>query len=539
MSDDFHLEHLKTLRLFVTNPEGNIFVLKNLPEVVKGALFSRYSRSSLGVKELLIKEFLPQLSRNLEEDFESESLANEAVAFYDRVLDGYGDDSIAELGGAHLALENISILATKTIQDARIGGSPLEKSTRYVDFTQNIQGRNLFHTPQNIAQSSFNTQYLNACQLLFKTYQELFQQLFQQLFQHESKQKSQKHSIKALERAIKAKTYDLIRGLLPASTLTNMGVFGNGRFFETLLMKMRCSELKEIHDIAKQSFTELNKAIPSFVRRAEPSHRHFIGFQSFLTESQGVLNKFISSHKTTVNSESENHVQLHSYEHDAEEKIIATLLYPNTHSSFQEALSLSQSLTDDERVEIFQSLSHTRENRRHKLPRALEMANYTFEITADYGAYRDLHRHRTLTQERQILSTHHGFEIPQILRDTGFSHQYSDAMEFAGQVSDQISTTFPQESQYVVPLGYRVRWMMQINLRALCWLIELRSQPQGHESYRSIAIQMYEQVIRVHPRLASLIKFVDTNSYDYGRISAESKQTSPTTQTVEQLSFLD
>ena len=288
MSEELTPEELQQLQPFVTNLDGNIFVLKNLPEVVKGALFSRYSRSTLGVRKLLVKEFLPQIHHGL--DVESEELAKQAVDFYDRVLDGYGDDSIAELGGAHLALENISILATKVIQDARIGGSPLEKSTRYVNFTKQISGN--FYQPQQILQSSFHDQYFRACQLLFATYQHLFQQLFSWFCKYPSRKEAQQTNIKALERAAKAKTFDLIRGLLPAATLTNMGVFGNGRFFETILMKMRCSELQEVQDIAQNSFLELNKAIPSFVRRAETDHRHFASFHAFYEKSQKILQKF-------------------------------------------------------------------------------------------------------------------------------------------------------------------------------------------------------------------------------------------------------
>ena len=222
-----------------------------------------------------------------------------------------------------------------------------------------------------------------------------------------------------------------------------------------------------------------------------------------------------------VASESQNHVKLIDYDADAEEKLIATLLFPKIHGSFDQTLEMAKSLSNKQRIHLIEELTETRENRRHKLPRALEMANYTFELVADYGAYRDLHRHRTLTQERQLLSTHLGFETPEELRQV---HQYSDAMEFAGEVSDKIAKYFPQESQYVVPLGYRIRWVMQINLRALCWLIELRSQPQGHTSYRYLAIQMYNQVLKVQPNLAKFIKFVNLKDYHLGRMSAESQQ---------------
>jgi Predicted alternative thymidylate synthase len=142
----FTPEEQVLLSSYVTNTDRSVFVLTNLPEVIKGALFSRYSRSTLGLRTLLLRDFIQkkesrfsdmQTGSSQSDSAKKTELAIEsAQKFYDRILDGYGDDSIGELGGAHLALENISILATKTVEDARIGGSPLEKSTRYVTFAE-------------------------------------------------------------------------------------------------------------------------------------------------------------------------------------------------------------------------------------------------------------------------------------------------------------------------------------------------------------------------------------------------------------------
>src|ERR1700677_5046217 len=127
MMEDFTEQQIGTLSRFVTNTQGNIFALHNLPEVIKGALFSRYSRSTLGLRSLLLKEFIlnddtafSSIVGRFDENGNQMMAIQKAQNFYDRILDGYGDDSIGELGGCHVAIENISMLAAKMIEDSRI-----------------------------------------------------------------------------------------------------------------------------------------------------------------------------------------------------------------------------------------------------------------------------------------------------------------------------------------------------------------------------------------------------------------------------------
>src|SRR3990167_5149103 len=178
--EEFTASQIRILRHFVTNTEGNIFVLRNLPEVIKGALFSRYSRSSLGLRSLLLKEFILGDETEFtsivgkEGVHESQMVAiKRAQNFYDRILDGYGDDSIGELGGAHVALENVSMLAAKALEDKRIGGSPLEKSTRYVYFDQRVKGEYLYYREPILMASAYRDIYLKTCDDLFDTYSRL------------------------------------------------------------------------------------------------------------------------------------------------------------------------------------------------------------------------------------------------------------------------------------------------------------------------------------------------------------------------------
>ena len=273
--EEFSKSQLDIIKRYVTNTSSHIFCLRNLPEVIKGALFSRYSRSSLGLRSLLLKEFIlneetafasisGQQGETNEGELEDQSVAiKKAQNFYDRILDGYGDDSIGELGGAHLAVENVSMIAAKTIEDSRIGGSPLEKSTRYIYFDQKYEGNYLFYREPILMTSAYRDIYVDTCNHLF----EVYGRLIPPLTEYMEKKFPKEHDVSkvAYTAALRAKVLDCLRGLLPASSLTNMGVYGNGRFFETLIQKLNCHNLSELQEIARSSHQELSKVMPSYL----------------------------------------------------------------------------------------------------------------------------------------------------------------------------------------------------------------------------------------------------------------------------------
>lgn len=513
----------EVLDKYVTSTSSNIFALRNLPEVIKGALFSKYSRSTLGLRQLLLKEFVDQ------KDSCFDAIAGDAVIegqndavkkaqdFYDRILDGYGDDSIGELGGAHLAIENISMLAAKVIEDCRIGGSPLEKSTRYIYFDQKRNGEFLFYREPVLMTSAFRDEYVNACNHLFEVYGALIPELteiMEQKFPRESDV-----SKFAYIAAIRAKVLDCLRGLLPASALTNMGFFGNGRFCEGLLQKLQSEQLQELQEIGKRATTELMKVIPSFVRRGDVNHRHFQMMQHF-KDKMALSLKRIAKNYTSLTSETRG-VELIEYDPDSIYKVAAALLFPHTKSSLPELERQLALLPKSEVEKILEAAASARENRRHKSPRALEKASFTFEITADFGSYRDLQRHRILTQDRQLLNCDLGYYIPDDLIGTSMEKKYRDAMDLAKAVYIKIAREFPEEAQYVVPMAYNIRWYFHMNLRALQWVTELRSTPQGHPSYRRVAQAMAHQVFEVMPEYKRFFKFVDFEGYDLGRLGQE------------------
>ncbi len=535
MYEDFTPQQLKILDRYVTSTSNNVFALRNLPEVIKGALFSRYSRSSLGLRSLLLKEFIlneetafssisgaPIGSKegNEGQEVEDQLIAiKKAQNFYDRILDGYGDDSIGELGGAHLAVENISMLAAKVIQDCRIGGSPLEKSTRYIYFDQKIDGEYLYYREPIIMTSAYRDVYIQTCNTLFETYSRLIPPLTE--FMEKRFPRENEVSKVAYTAALRAKVLDCLRGLLPAGSLTNMGVYGNGRFFEALLQKLNSHNLAEMQDIGKKGFQELNKLIPSFVRRADLNHKHQIAFSQFLEQMDKEIKTAADRDTDSLNRMETPGVRLIGYDSEGPIKIAAALLFSQSEASLQEIQEFCRKMPSDQLGALLDTACNARDNRRQKSPRALEHATFTFEILADFGNFRDLHRHRILTQERQLLTCNYGYIVPQEIKEASLEDDYCHAMEIAKTAFETIAEELPEEAQYVVPMAYNIHWYFHVNLRSLQWLTELRSSPAGHPMYRYIAQEMAKQVSEALPPLERFFKFVDFEGYELGRLGQE------------------
>lgn len=518
---EFTEEEMKILAPFFTNMGKPIFALKNLPEVVKGALFSRYSRTDKSLRRVLLDEFIKKPEMGFKEivGFQADKGIEESVAiqkaeeFYDRVLVGYGDDSVAELGGAHIACEDVSNIASKFLEDGRIGLSPLEKSTRYVWFNQKVDGRYRYY-PEPAIMELFSDLYVETCDMLFDAYSRLVEPMTKFVTERFPQTDVTDRAYKA---TVKAKACDILRVFLPASALTNIGIFGNGRAFEYLLLKMYANPLKEMRCIAEAMQQELNKAIPSFVKRANDAYGK--EQQDFIIRTNEEMEREVTGIMGKDNSFQSEPVTLVDYDANALDKIVSFILYQYSSSPLARIKEQVSKMSDEDKKRLIAAYLEKRKNRRHRPWRTFEAADYTFDVLANYGIYRDLHRHRILTQMRQPLTTNHGFDIPKELVDAGFSDVYKECMHAAKDAFEQISKKMPGEAQYIVPMGYRIRWLMKLNLREAFHLCELRTMQQGHPDYRRICQIMYQKIQSVHPWVE--MKFVDMKEYALERIEAE------------------
>lgn len=512
------------LSQYFTNSDEDVFCLVNLPEVVKGTLFSRYSRSSKDLRRLFLDEFYQEAA--LEEIFKEKKEASKekinlakAENFYERILVGYGDDSVAELGGAHLAVENISVLASKSLEEHRIGLSPLEKSSRYVYFDNKVNGDYLFYKPKKILSSRFASLYLKTTRLLFDTYSQIVRQIqpyLKEIYPGDEKDLAYKFSIRA-------KACDLARGLLPLSALTNLGIYGNGRAFEYLLIHLFNNSLDEVKELAFKINQELRKVIPAFIKRA--TNERGEKYRQYLNLSQEKLEKKLKKFKKEKNGLKikKAAVSLVDWEKNALEKIIAALIFENSYLPLKKAYQLAKKLTDKEKGLLIKAAVFGRENRHHKVPRAFEAPYFTFEVLADWGVYKDLMRHRILTRHRQLFTNELGYFIPKEIKRTPFAQAYQKAADIAASSYQQIKKQFPIEAQYLVLHAAYNRFMMKLNLREAVHLCELRSSPQGHPSYREIAQKIAQEIIKKYPVLREVLKFVDYKKYHLERLSSFQK----------------
>lgn len=515
---------------FVTDVDAPVFGLRNLPDVVRGALFSRYSRSDKSLRRILLDEFIqaPEADFQAIVALSADAAAHQIVAvhraeaFYERVLIGYGDDSVAELGGAHVACEGVSNIAAKALEDNRIGISPLEKSTRYVAFNRKVEGRYRYLREATIMASRHASAYETAMDRLFDTYSALIEPTLAAVRAHAPRDDDV--SERAYASATRARMFDLLRGLLPMATLTNVGLFGNGRAFEHLLTKLYASSLAELQSLAAALQRALDDQIPSFVKRAKSERGR--ANQAYLRETRQeteALADAVAHRLRGVVSPVNDAVPvtLVSFDPDAEARVVAAILYPHLDVPLAEARALADAMTADERASLIRAYTGMRGSRFHRPGRAFEEARYTFDLLADIGAYRDLQRHRMLTQERQRFGVQHGYVVPPEIDEYGLGEPFRAALEQAGAAVEAIAADLPEEAQYAVPFAYRVRWRVTLTLREAYHLCELRSAPQGHPGYRRIAQEMYRQIAAVHPLLAEGMRFVDMNEYALERLDAE------------------
>ncbi len=527
---EFSIKEKKILSDHFSNTDKEVFAIITPRQVDRGALMSRYSRTDKSMRRIFLDEFLKNKNRGEE--------------FYNRVLLEYGDDSVAELGDAQIAIEGLSNIAVKKIEDRRIGLSYLEKSSRYVAWNKKEKRKYRFYRDPEISKSKFVDLYEETCNFSFDVYSKNIEPMVnyvrekypiekysfkdssdgkEKLFSKLKNESDIKSANMIYRGSTKAKALDILRGLLPASTLTNVGITGNGRAFEYLLTVLGSSELKEEQDLASKIKKELDTTIKSFVRRADDKYGK--AFQKYLKD---IKNKSKTITAKEIKSKPRIGVitKLVDYESekDAIDKIITSIMYEQSPStSYQDILNQVKKLSKQKKEKIINEFTKLRTNRRHRPPRAFESVYYTFDLCNNFGMFRDFHRHRALTLERQLLTTDHGYSVPNEIKIIGIEKDFRDCMNETKDTFEKIRKKYPEQSQYVVNFAYNYPYFMKFNLREACHLIELRTVPQGHIDYRRVAQQMFKQINKVHPSLSKIMKFVDLKEYDLERFESEKR----------------
>lgn len=530
VAEEFTPDESEILRRYFTNLDGPVFALVNLPEVVKGALFARYSRSAKSLRRLFLDEFVGELDIEGDQSIDATIGLRRAEELYDRVFFEYGDDSVAQLGGVHLACEQASNLLTKVLEWGRLM-SYLEQSTRYISYDARIGGRYRYHRDPAVLSSPLGTRYVGDMDRLFDTYAGLVPRM--QDWFRAVHPKDPSDSDLVYRQAIRAKAFDTLRGILPAASLSNVGIYGTGQGYEQLLLRMRAHPLPEARSYAELMLYELRKVIPSFLKRVDLPDRggawsdYLASTRSAMEDLAGRLGERIATDDALTGADAGTgapEVVLVDFDPDAEDKLVAAALYPYLSCSEHQIERLVAEMSTEERVEVLRRYVGERANRRHKPGRALERPFYRFDIVADYGAFRDLQRHRMLTVEWQRLTPRHGYTRPDEVVDAGVGGEFDEAMQRSAELHDVLSGSFPDQAAYAVALAYRIRFSLQLNAREAMHLIELRTTPQGHPAYRSVAQQMHRHIADTagHRAIAEMMTYVDhSTEAELERLEAE------------------
>jgi thymidylate synthase ThyX len=519
--ETFTEEESSILRRYFTNLDKPVFALVNLPEVVKGALFARYSRSSKSLRRLFLDEFVGDLDVSGDLGVDATIGLKRAEELYDKVFLEYGDDSVAQLGGVHLACEQVSNLMTKILERPRLM-SYLEQSTRYIAYDDRLaNGHYRYFRDPEILASTFGAKYVGHLDRIFDTYKESLSQLGE--FLKKAIPKDSRDSEFVYRRALRAKALDTLRGLLPASSLSNLGIYASGQSYEHLVMKLMANELPEARHYAAMMLDELKKVIPSFLSRVEKPDRGGQWIKYISDTAKSVEEKL---EKLTLTGENEvsSPVKLIDFDPFGEDKVLANIMFEDSSASYETLERAVGNLSSLEKDALFDAYVGNRLNRRHKPQRAFESTYYTFEITSDYGAFRDLQRHRMLTITWQVLGKDLGYYMPDLVQEAGLETAYRSAILRAEELYEALIDPFgAKRASYALCLAHRIRYRIQLNAREAMHLIELRSASQGHPVYRELAQLMWKEIRDTagHRRIADAMKFVDFSDAPLERLESE------------------
>jgi thymidylate synthase ThyX len=514
-TESFTDDERAALTRHFTNLEGPVFAIVGLPEAVKGAMFARYSRTTKSLRRLFLDEFAEDVA---DSGTAASTGSARAERLYDRVFVEYGDDSVAQLGGVHLACEQSSQLLAKALEWGRLAAY-LEQSTRYMRYDDRPGGRWRATAPPEIVGTQLEERYTEFLDDVFAAYGRMFDTL--DPWYRERFPKDPADSDFVYNQTILAKTCDTLRMLLPAGTRSNLGIYATGQSYEQLLMRLAQHPLGEMREYGELMKVELRKVIPEFLKRVDVEDRG-LTWSSYWREVREQTQELAAKLTGDVAPEPREEVNLVDHDRDGEIKVTAAVLYAGSELPDDQLLELVRRMPQDERAAVLTASIGGRTNRRHKPGRAWERTQYRFDVLCDYGAFRDLQRHRPLTIEWQRLTPSFGYDVPIDVEEAGLRDEWIRVMDRSKETHDQIAAGgLLDAAQYAVSMAYRIRFVLQMTAREAIHLAELRSQPQGHPTYRRVAQAIHRQIAAVHPAIGEAFTFMSYDDVDLERLEAE------------------
>lgn len=485
----------KYLESSITNVNGDIyaFLPNKLSSQTVAAAMARLSRRADDMRITILDEFTEKSGKD-------EDLLR-------RVITQYGDDSVQQLVGQHVVVENASNLLTKKLEWGRLA-SYLEQSTRYIYFDQKDEnGSYKYYTPLNLS-GRVKEEYRVVMDQIFDIYSELVKKMTAYVRQNSSEQKQDG----AWKAATKAQACDAIRYLLPVATKSTVGIFASGQALESLITHLLSDDLLEAREVGQKILDESRKTIPTFLERVDKPERGG-AMQAYLAETRNnTKNELLSLGFEQNQTEEEPSVaKLVDYYPKNELDLLPYIIHELTNISHKDATAKLNNLDYNSKLKIFNSYVGERLNRRQKPGRALETVNYSWDVVCDYGIFRDLQRHRMVNcLTWQNLNPFLGYDTPELVQSAGLEAEYKACFELSKKLYlSLVDNGYRTEAQYATLLGHRMRWQISMNARQAFHFNELRTTPHGHPGYRKLVKQMHASMSEVHPNIAGAMKFVN------------------------------
>jgi len=479
----------------VTSVDGNVYAFTDkLSPVTIAAAMARLSRRGDDMRITILDEFAGKLGKD-------EKLLQ-------RVITAYGDDSVQQLAGMHVVVENASNLLTKKLEWGRLAAY-LEQSTRYIYYDQkDDKGRYKYYVPTNLTKAS-RQRYIKTMDQIFDLYSEMVHKLTD--YVAGKSDVPEKERDVAWKGAVRAQACDAVRPVLPVATKSTVGIFGSGQAIESLIMHLMSDELIESRDTGQLMLEQVRQVTPTFFERADKPERGgaTIAYRANTTKAVEQLAKdHLSGNHADVSVEP---VTLTSYWPKSELALVADMLYSHSSLPLETIRQEVDKWPYDRKVEVLTAYMGERLNRRHRPGRALENAHYSFDLVCDYGIFRDLQRHRIVDDlEWQELTPRYGYDVPTLVDEAGLTEQFEACFDLSLELHSALTKAdYKLEAQYATLLGHKMRWKITYNAREAFHLHELRTSPQGHPGYRKLVQQMHDKVAEVHPILAEAMKFVN------------------------------
>lgn len=490
----------------VTNTDKDVYAFTDkLSATTIAAAMARLSRRGDDMRITILDEFAGKAAKD-------EKLLQ-------RVITAYGDDSVQQLVGQHLVVENASNLLTKKLEWGRLAAY-LEQSTRYIYFDQKDKnGRYRYHIPK--LSRKLRGKYIAAMDEIFDTYSDMVHKLTEYVTSNSKVPEEERDA--AFKGAVRAQACDAIRPVLPVATTSTVGVYASGQALESLIMHLLSDQLPEARATGEAMLAETRKTIPTFLERADKPDRGgaMVAYRANTYSEMGqIADKYLPNNLGNLDDD----VRLVDYWPKNELDLLPHMLYEHSAMGLEDLKKSVNGWSYDQKTEVFQTYMGERLNRRHRPGRALEIAHYSWDLICDYGIFRDLQRHRMVDSlEWQQLTPRYGFDIPELVEQAGLSEQFEACFDKSAELYSLLqSEDHALEAQYATLLGHRMRWKITYNAREAMHLHELRTSPQGHPGYRKLVKEMHDKLAEVHPLMAGSMKFVNKGEdEELTRLAAE------------------